>query len=914
MKKDRYSSTRFRLKAGLRTFRFWLWLIRVIGVIVPRRLRANWRREWEAELWRREEMLAEWERLDWRAKLDLLRRSTSAFWDAVWLQPKRLEEEMFQDLRFGVRMLLKSKGFTLVAALTLALGIGANTAIFSVVNAVLLQPLRLKDADRIVDVRTYTPRDLRAGGFSYPDYFDLRNMSAATVDLFVASGISPVLGPVLERTPGTSGAERGATVESEAEELRGLLVSGTYFSALGGKALLGRLLTVEDDRAPGAHPVVVLSHGFWQRRFGAAPDVVGRTILLNTHSFTVVGVAEPSFIGAERKTPDVWAPLLMRDQLDTEENLLSERGSAWLDVMGRLRPGVSRQQAEAALEIAFSQLKPGRPEFFRSLQIKLYPASLLSPHARQILTKVAGVALGAVTLVLMIACLNVAGLMLARMAARQREIAVRLSLGASRSRLLRQLFTESLLLAGLGGLAGLLISRWAAQALSIPLAEFMPRGVDLDWRVIAYTLGVSILTAVVIGLLPAWQTTRFNLVLALKREGAGFNQRMSRFRFRSALVVGQIAISLVLLAGAGLFARALLRAMTIDPGFEIKNLSMVEFKLQALGYDEARAAQFHRDLEERLVAIPTVKEVIWVGLAPLGGNVKADSYGPDGREPLEEEAEVMASNNTVSSNYFAALGVPLLLGRTFTEQEARREAAVVIINESLARRHWPGENPIGKYLWFEDGAKEIVGVAKDTRNTDLGVADEPYIYLPLPFKDRRGLRLLVKSDAASGALAESLRATVRSLDPMQKIEIRQLADVAKGSLGPLRLGATLASLFGALALALAAMGLYGVMAYAVGRRTHEIGVRMALGARSVDVLRLVLRQGLLLVIIGVALGLAISVVATRVLRAALYGVSPTDPLAFAAITSLLVIVALLACYLPARRATKVDPMIALRHE
>jgi len=895
-------------------FRFWLWLIRAIGVIVPLRLRANWRREWEAELRHREETLAEWDRLDWRAKLDLLRRSTSAFWDAVWLQPKRLEDEMFQDLRFGVRMLLKSKGFTLVALLTLALGIGANTAIFSVVNAVLLQPLRLKDADRIVDVRTYTPRDLRASGFSYPNYLDLRNLSAATVDLFAATGINLVLGPVLGTTPGTSGAERGATVEREAEDLRGLLVSGTYFSALGGKALLGRLLTVDDDRAPGAHPVVVLSHGFWQRRFGAAPDVVGQTILLNAHSFTVVGVAEPSFIGPERETPDVWAPLLMNDQLDTEENLLSERNSDWLGVMGRLRPGVSRQQAEAALDIAFSQLKPGRPEFFRSVQIKLYPASLLSPLARQILTKVASVALGAVTLVLMIACLNVAGLMLARMAARQREIAVRLSLGASRGRLLRQLFTESLLLAGLGGLSGLLISRWAAQALSIPLAEFMPRGVDLDWRVIAYTLGVSILTAVVIGLLPAWQTTRFNIVLALKREGAGFNQRLARFRLRSAMVVGQIAISLVLLAGAGLFARALLRAMTIDPGFEIKNLSMVEFKLQALGYDETRAAQFHRDLEERLVAIPTVKEVVWVGIAPLGGRVKADSYGPDGRKPLEGEATVMASNNTVSSNYFAALGVPLLLGRTFTEQEARGEAAVVIINESLARRHWPGENPIGKYLWFEDSAKEIVGVAKDTRNTDLDVADEPYIYLPLPFKDRRGLRLLVKSDAASGALAESLRATVRSLDPKQKIEVRQLADVVKGSFGPLRLGATLASLFGALALALAAMGLYGVMAYAVGRRTHEIGVRMALGARGVDVLRLVLRQGLLLVIIGVSLGLAISVGATRVLRAALYGVSPTDPLAFAAITSLLGIVALLACYIPARRATKVDPMVALRHE
>jgi predicted permease len=598
-----------------------------------------------------------------------------------------LMEMILQDLRYGARVLSKHPGFTLIAVVTLSLGIGANTAIFSVVNSILLQPLPIKDADRIVDVRIFISSAAKMSAFSYPDYLDLRARTGEAVDLFALSGVNPVLD--------TSGSNSNATAENDVEELRGLLVSGTYFSALGGNALLGRTLKPEDDQTPGAHPVVVLSHSFWQRRFGAVPDVVGKTILLNTLAFTVVGVTEESFSGTGRKAPDVWLPLLMRDKLFARDNQLSERNSMWLNVMGRLRPGVSRQQAEAALEIALSQLKPGRPEFFRMHKIKAYPASLLPPQDRQILTTIAGVALGAVTMVLLIACLNVAGLMLARMAARRREIAVRLALGASRGRLLRQLFTESLLLAGLSGLAGLLISHWAAQALSIPLAEFTRRGaglgVELDWHVIAYTLGVSVLTAVVVGLLPAWQTTRFNLVTALKQEAAGFNQLPARVRLRSVLVVGQIAISLMLLLGAGLFARALMHAMTIDPGFETKNLSFVEFKFQSLGSDETRVAQFQAQLRERLTALPMVKDVVWVGNVPLGGSRRSSSYGPDGRKPLEGEPRVSATNNVISPNYFSALGIPLLFGRTFSEQDTLSDSAVVIINEAFVKE---GESAI----------------------------------------------------------------------------------------------------------------------------------------------------------------------------------------------------------------------------
>jgi predicted permease len=859
-------------------------------------------------------------------------------------------DTLWQDLRYGLRMLRRNPGFAAVAVLTLALGIGANTAIFSVANTMLLRPFPIKDADRIFDVhRPFTPG---WEGFSYPDYLELRKRSGAVADLFAFSHAELALG--------ASGVASKAAVDNEAEELHGLLVTGTCFSSLGGNAALGRTLTPEDDQTEGAHPVVVLSHRFWQRRFGAAPGIVGQTILLNGRAFTVVGVAEANFTGAGIGQPDVWAPLLMRNQLSPKDKLPTRRDELGLRVRGRLQPGVELQQAEATMAMAFSQMEqdnpslapgqrkgivrvtidendPGkRPSFAPDPRprIKLYPvtqASMDGPEMIGTITTMMSVALGAVTLVLLIACLNVAGLMLARLASRQREIAVRLSLGASRARLLRQLFTESLLLAGAGGLAGLLLSRWAAQALSFVAVN---RGIALDWRVMAYALGISMFTAVVIGLTPAWQTTRFDLIPALKQEGIGFNLRAPRFPLRSMLVVGQIALSLVLLLGAGLFARTLLSVVKLDPGFETKNLSVAQIRFNSPGssdYDETRAAQFQRVLQERLLATPPVKDAVWVGHVPLMDEPfdrdpgDASYYPDDGSVSIGKvngqtvirarTPPIRATSNAVEPKYFAALGVPLLSGRTFTEEDTGDDKAVVIVNEALARRHWPGESPLGKSLITRGRKWEIVGVAKNTRNNLFYAANEPYLYLPLRRTEGRfGLWLLVRSEGDPTALAATLRTTVRSLDPKLKIQVRQFEDVLKAPLNPLMAVASLASLAGLLALALAVMGLYGVTTFVVVERTHEIGVRMALGARAADVVRLVLRQGLRLVIVGVAIGLALSVVATRVLTAALFGVSPTDPLTFGATTLLLGLVALMACWIPARRATKVDPLDALRHE
>jgi predicted permease len=915
-----------------------LWLIWLIGVIVPRRLRADWRQEWEAELRHRERLLAQWDRLDWRNKLELLRRGLSAFWDALCLQPERWEDEMIQDLRFGVRMLLKNKGFTAAAALSLALGIGANTAIFSLIDAALLKTLPVKDPRRLARFTVAGPRGV-SDRFNYPLIEQFKQNNSSFTDIITTSS-----------TARWRMAMPEANGESEVAQIT--RVSGNFFSALGVDAVAGRTLTEDDDSAAGPQPVAVISHNLWKRRFGLDPGVVGRKIMLDNFPFTVVGVAPEGFFGFEvGDNPDAWFPIRMTPLLPSGNQILTLRDAWVLRVMARLKPGLSLEQASSEMDVVLqrhiNEIAPERAAGFTSAQRRNYferriilesGATGVAPLRRTITLPLL-VLMAIVCLVLLISCANVATLLLARSAARRKEIAVRLSLGAGRFRLVRQLLTESALLAALSGALGLLFARWGARL----LLTYLPRqsadalNISIDARALGFTLAVSLLAGLLFGVIPALRATRLDLSSSLNDAAAGSPGR-SRQALRKILVVAQVALSLCLLVGAGLFVRSLQKLKSLDAGFDRENVMLFELDSMA-GYSPARRVSFQKQLFEKLESLPGARAASRSQSSLLSGLVTIAHIEIEGYAQKPDE-DLACHQLSVGPRYFTTMGIPLLQGRDFNSQElqpapgapgaqtaqsqpgaAQGVSLAAVINQTMAREFFGGQSPLGRHFRLQDWPLkgipvEIVGVAKDAKYATLREQTPRAFYLS-SFQwpgDGGGTYLLRTLDAPSSAAAGIQRAA-HELDPQaQTMNFRTMNDVVDESLVQERFVAQLGGFFSLCALLFACVGLYGVTSYATARRTQEIGIRMALGARRTDVLWLVMRETLLMTGIGIVIGLGAALAATRLVMSLLFDLSPADPVTITLAALLMLVVALIACYLPARRATTIDPLATLRHD
>ncbi|HEX8161829.1 MAG TPA: ABC transporter permease [Pyrinomonadaceae bacterium] len=811
---------------------------------------------------------------------------------------------LWQDLRYGARTLAKNKGFTLVSVLVLAVGIGANSAIFSVVNAVLLRPLPYPEPERLVVLWGDRDADESHSVVSYPDLEDWRAQTRTLEDLsaFNQSGV------LLQGDGGP-------------QPMAGANVSAELFSALRVKAAVGRTFTREEDRS-GAPPVIMLSYGLWQRRFNSDPRIVGQQIRIGGGgvSTTVVGVLPPGFnFPAQAERTDFLRPLA---QALAERATM--RSSYSMPVLARLKPGATAREAEAEMRAIAERIEGQYPDEGFRLGRRLVPLEeeVVGGSLRRSLL----VLLGAVGLVLLIGCANIAHLLLARAATRHREMAIRTALGASRTRVVRQLLTESLLLSVVGGALGLLLATWGVELLVASSPVDIPRlkDVALDARVVAFTLSISVLTGVVFGLAPALQSARVDLNDVLKEGGRGASAGASRSRLRAALVVAEVALSLVLLVGAGLLLKSFSKLTNVDPGFDPQNVTATGVTLAKQKYetDERRLAAFSEILA-RAEGVPGVESAALIYPLPLGGTTTGNTFVIEGRPEPAPGDKSAANYRAISPDYFRVMRTRLVRGRAFDARDRAGAPQVVIVNETFARRYFPGEDPLGKRISIERGPvddsrqppREIVGVAADVRHEGLDVEAGAEFYVPYAQAPEASMSLVVReADGAAGATA-GVREAIRQVDKDQYVPaVRRMTDLVAGSVARRRFNALLTGLFAGVALLLASIGIFGVTAYTVAMRTHEIGVRMALGARAADVLRLVLWQGLRLILVGVGVGLAGSLALTRVLAGMLYGVTPTDAPTFAAVSLLLTSVALLACYVPARRATRVDPMIALRYE
>jgi putative ABC transport system permease protein len=822
-------------------------------------------------------------------------------------------ERWWQDLRYATRVLVKKPGFTTVAVLSLALGIGANTAIFTVVNAVFLHPLAIEDPAHVVEMFTRDNKTVQAAALtltptSFQNYEDYRDQNTVFTGLAAYSPLFLLW-----------------TRNGETQGLPGMMTSANYFDVLGIKAFRGRLFLPDESSTVGGNTVVVVSHSLWVKQFGSDPNLVGQTLTLNGISFTVIGVAPPGFKGtASLAGPDrLWVPLSMREQLTTGQlrQLITNRRFRWINMIGRLKPGVPLRRADAAMKTIAAALEKQFPTANegRTLEMALESDAALGINRRSQFVKAGSVMMGVVGLVLLIACVTLANLLLAQSATREKEISIRSAMGAGRGRLVRQLLTESVLLSLVGGTLGLLVAYWGRSALWSFRPPFLGNAsIDLSFepRVLLFTAGVSVLTGVLFGLTPAIRVSSTNLNEMLKSGGRTGAANVGTNRIRSLLVISEIGLATVALIGAGLFVRSMQAAQKMDLAFDSAHIGFLALSPGQQHYDQAHGEQFYLDAIASARAVAGVEAATVASAPPLAGAILLTVF-PEGEGQNPNYRGSLVQFNDVSPGYFGALRIPLNTGRDFNEFDGEQSKPVAIVNQALARQLWPGQNALNKRFAIVQQTTlfEIVGVAETSVINAVGEDPTPMIYRPIQQEYSPGVSLLVRTRGDPASLIGAVRDKVHTIDPRMPMRgTGTIQENIEAGLWASRMGAALLSIFGGLALLLAMIGVYGVMSYSVTQRAQELGIRMALGAQARDVLFLVLKQGMALAAGGVALGVILALLLGQMVSTLLFGVSGRDPLTLAGVSAVLAIVALAACYIPARRAARVDPLVALRDE
>ena len=819
-------------------------------------------------------------------------------------------ENLFKDIRYGVRMLSKNPGVTLVAVITLALGIGANTAIFSGVSAFLMRPLNVPRPGELIRPLEVAEDRGTTDEFSYPDFVDYRNQSTSFTGLAAEDMLQAAI-----------------DAENQNDVIWGQVVSANYFDVLQVTPKMGRTFLPDEDKTVGANAVVVLSNSFWVRRLASDPNIVGKTVQLNNRGYEVIGVAPESFVGTKfALSLDFWVPMSMAEELRRSPGLLNERGAHWMNVIGRLKPGVSVEQSSAEFAAIATRLNQAYPDY-RAGSIQGKVLTEIDGRWEEMggVFKSAGaIAMAIVGLILLIACANVANLMLARAAARRKEIGIRLALGASRARLVRQLLSESVLLSLIGGGLGLLLAFWVTDLMEvfIPVLEYniVSNFFSIDSRALLFTLIISLATGLVFGLAPAWQSSNPDVVPVLKGDPETAKRgRLRAFGLRNVLVVAQVALSLVVLVCGGLFIKSFRKAQTMDPGFNNPNGLIVFLSPTLIGYEEEQSRNFFKQVVERVSHVPGVEAASLTRTLPLGDS--SNSNGPilrEGESLPRGTAGRNIMNNVISPGYFKTMQIPILEGRDFDDRDQTKTQRVIVVNEKMAQMLWPGESAVGKRIFIgaeSRDAIEVVGVVKTGKYRNLAEDPKPFFYYAMGQRRPATMALMMRANVDPRSLVGAVRSEIQGLDRRVPIFGVKTMDQHKtyALWGP-NMAASLSLAFGIVAILLSAVGLYSVMAYVVSQRTREVGIRMALGANRSDVMKMITRQGMRLAAVGVGIGLLLALALAQVLSSLLIGVSGYDVSTFILVPTLLVVVALLACFLPARRATKVDPLVALRYE